>query len=165
MTTFNTFNVAVSDKISTAIPTSAQSQRGGAFSVNIVCAKNNRKSITLTKKLADALQLTTDVYVTVYANDGSIALSQTPIDENSAQYSFSNDSNHIVYNANLVRFIAETFALDYTKKTSMSFKNIKFGSANGVAYAEVILTQKTTSPPCTVEIEPEEEVSTDDENL
>ena len=38
-----------------AIPASVQTQRGGQYSVNIVCAKNNRKSIKLTKKLADKL--------------------------------------------------------------------------------------------------------------
>ena len=151
-------------KKATAIPTTAQIKRGGAYSVNIVCAKNNRKSLTLTKKLADALELSADVYITVYADDGCIALSPAPIDENSAKFSFSNAKDHIVYNANLVCFIAETFTLDYTGRTSMSFKNIKFGSVNGVRYAEVILSETTAGTLSISESEQKDEDPNDDSN-
>ena len=158
MSTIN--NVTASSlaaKKATAIPTTAQTKRGGAYSVNLVCAKNNRKSLTLTKKLADALQLSTYVYITVYADDGSIALSSASINENSVQFSFSNETDHIVYNANLVRFIAETFALDYANRTSYSFNNVTFSTTNGIAFAEVVLATKSTSTPCTTESEAESE--------
>ena len=158
-------------KKATVIPTTAQSQRGGAFSVNLVCANHNRKSLTLTKKLADALQLTAGVYITLYADDGSIALSPASIDENSVWCKFSNDKDRIVYNANLVRFIADTFALDYTVRTSMSFNRITFGSINGIKYAEVIMSDKPIVASSTAEIAEEVEADTvmeefdDDSNI
>lgn len=150
-------------KKATVIPTTAQIQRrGGAYSVNLVCAKDNRKSLTLTKKLADALQLATDVYITVYANDGSIALSSAPINVYSVKYAFSNDKDHIVYNAYLVRFIADTFALDYTEKTSYSFNRITFGTINGVDYAEIIMTDKLIGASSSAEVEKNDQGENDD---
>jgi hypothetical protein len=141
MSTINAIVPSLNQKKATAIPTTAQTKRGGAYSVNLVYAKGNRKSLTLSKKLAEHLTLFTDVYITVYGNDGSIALSPTPIDDNSVQYIFSNDRDFIVYNAALVQFIAETFALDYTSRTSMSFRDIKFGTVNDTPIAEVILKE------------------------
>ena len=148
-------------KKATSIPTTAQNQRGGAYSVNLVCAKNNRKSLTLTKKLADTLQITTDVHITVYANDGSIALSSAPIDEYSVKYAFSNEKDYIIYNACLVRFIADTFALDYTERTSYSFNRITFGTVNSVKFAEVIMTDKPMVASNTAEVEVDIEVEAD----
>ncbi len=130
MSNITTTASSLAAKKATAIPTTAQTKRGGAYSVNLVYAKGSRKSLTLSKKLAEHLTLSTDVYITVYGNDGSIALSPTPIDDNSVQYSFSNNRDFIIYNAALVQFIAETFALDYTSRTSMSFRDIKLGTIN-----------------------------------
>lgn len=141
MSTINAMVPSLNQKKATAIPTTAQTKRGGAYSVNLVCAKGNRKSLTLSKKLAEHLTLTTSVYITVYGNDGSIALSPAPIDENSVKYNFSNDRDFIVYNAALVQFIAEIFELDYTSRTSMSFRDIKFGTVNDTPIAEVILKE------------------------
>lgn len=163
MSTISTTASSLTAKKATAIPTTAQIQRGGAYSVNLVCANHNRKSLTLTKKLADALQLTAGVHITLYADDGSIALSPAPIDDNSVWCKFSNEKDHIVYNSNLVRFIAETFALDYTKRTSYSFNNIAFGSDNGVTYAEVIMTDKPLVASSTAETEKDEQGKNDTE--
>lgn len=166
MSTINNITASsLAAKKATAIPTTAQTKRGGAYSVNLVCAKNNRKSLTLTKKLSDALQLSTYVYITVYADDGSIALSSDSIDDNSVKYSFSNETDHIVYNANLVRFIAEAFALDYTNRTSYSFNDITFGSTNGIAYAEVILVKKSDATLCTTEVGAEVDTEAETEEL
>ena len=125
---------------STPIPAALHSNRGGAYAVNIVCAQGNRKSITLSKKLADKLGLTTGVYITVYANDGLIALSPVSIDENSLLYSFSNDKDHIIYNASLVHFLATTFELDYNNRTSRSYRNIEFTSVSDIPVAKVYFT-------------------------
>lgn len=165
MSTINAMVPSLNQKKATVIPTTAQTKRGGAYSVNLVCAKNNRKSLTLTKKLADALQLSTYVYITVYADDGSIALSSASINENSVQFSFSNETDHIVYSANLVRFIAETFALDYTNRTSYSFNNVTFSTTNGVAYAEVLLAKKSDATPCTTEAGSEVETEAETEEF
>lgn len=162
MSAINNTASSLAAKKATVIPTTAQSQRGGVYSVNLVCAKSNRKSLTLTKKLADALQLSTNVYITVYADDGCIALSPESIDDNSVKYSFSNEVNHIVYNANLVRFIAETFSLDYSSRTSLSFNNIKFGTVNGTAYAEVIITDKQVVASGATEDEEDEQGESND---
>lgn len=160
MSNITTTVSSLAAKKATAIPTTAQNQRGGAYSVNLVCAKNNRKSLTLTKKLADTLQITTDVHITVYANDGSIALSSAPVDEYSVKYAFSNEKDYIIYNACLVRFIADTFALDYTERTSYSFNRITFGTVNGVTYAEVIMTDKPMVASNTAEVEVDVEADT-----
>ena len=147
-------------KKATAIPVTAQTKRGGAYSVNLVCAKGNRKSLTLSKKLAEHLTLSTDVYITVYGKDGSIALSPTPIDDKSVEYNFSNNRDFIVYNAALVQFIAETFVLDYSARTSMSFRNINFYTIGSNTVAEVILKEVPPSP--LSEVSEDEAVASDE---
>ena len=154
---------SLTTKKATPIPAMVQSI-GGIYSVNMVCAKGNRKSLTLSKKLAEHLALTTSVYVTVYGDDGSIALSPASIDDNSVKYEFSNDHDFIVYNAALVQFVAETFDLNYEGKTSMSFRNIKLSSVNGISYAEIILTEKPTVTLCDIETEQEEQGDGNDSN-
>lgn len=124
----------------TKIPTTAQTRRGGGkYSVNLVCAKGNRKSLTVSKKLAEELALTTVVYVTVYAENGCIALSPAAIDEDSVSYSFSNDKDRIVYNAALAHFLADTFDLDYKTHTSHSFNNVEFEAIQGIKTAIVVM--------------------------
>lgn len=128
----------------TRIPTAAQTKRGGKYSVNLVCAKGNRKSLTVSKKLAEELALTTDVYITVYAENGWIALSPAAIDEDSVSYSFSNGKDRIVYNAALAYFLADTFDLDYEKHTSHSFSNVVFATLQGIKTAIVVMTAQSS---------------------
>ena len=108
----NNQTTSLANAKATRIPTTAQNRRGGGkYSVNLVCAKGNRKSLTVSKKLAEELALKNDVYITVYADNGLIALSSAAIDEDSVSYSFSNDKDRIVYNAALAYFLADTFDL------------------------------------------------------
>ena len=158
--------ISLTQMQATQIPTIAQSRRGGAYSVNIVCAKHNRKSITLTKRLAEQLSLTTDVFVTIYGNDGYLVLSSSPLNEYSTKCSFSNDKDFIVYNAALVQFIAEIFKLDYEGKTSMSFRNIKFGISDDIPVAMVYIaglsaTSNDSSPTAATNFEEQVEIHED----
>lgn len=130
----------------TPMPPTSHISTGGKFSVNIVCARGNRKSITLTKKLAEQLNLGSTVFVTIYAADGLIVLSSTAINEYSAECKFSNSTEYIIYNAQLVHFIADTFDLDYTSRTSMSFSEISFGAINNVQSAVVMIKNATAAP-------------------
>ncbi len=135
----------LADAKATIIPTTAQTRRGGGkYSVNLVCAKRNRKSLTVSKKLAEELALTTGVYITVYAENGWIALSPAAIDEDSVSYSFSNEKDRIVYNAALVHFLAETFDLDYENCTSHSFSNIVFVTLQGIKTAIVVMNAQAS---------------------
>lgn len=129
----------LTSKKATQIPVTAQTQRRGKYSVNIVCAKGNRKSVTLSKALADQLALIDHVYITVYKEDGCIILSPSSVNEYSANCSFSNDKDRMIYNALLVHFIADTFELDYTAKTSMSFSTIHFDSIDDMPIAVVMM--------------------------
>jgi hypothetical protein len=131
--------ISLTSKKATRIPTTAQNQRGGAYSLNLVCANGNRKSMTVSKKLAERLILASNVYVTVYDTDGCIALSSALIDEASVSYKFSNNRDYIVYNAALVQFLAETFELDYTQRTSISFRDIIFTTCSDIPVAIVTL--------------------------
>ena len=130
---------SLTDKKATRIPATAQISRGGAYSLNIVCAKGNRKSMTLSKKLAEKLALTENVFVTVYDTEGYITLSNASIDPDSVAYKFSNARDYIVYNAALVQFLAEIFELDYTPKTSRSFRDIEFATISDTPVAIVTL--------------------------
>ena len=131
--------ISLTSKKATRIPTTAQTSRGGAYSLNIVCAKGNRKSLTLSKKLAEKLALSENVFVTVYDTEGYIALSPVAIDQNSVAYKFSNTMSYIIYNAALVQFFAETFELDYIQRTSMSFRDIEFTTSSDTTVAIVTL--------------------------
>ena len=52
-------------------------------------------------------------------------------------YNVSNKGKGIIYNTELVRTIAETFSLDFSNKTSMSFNKVKIESIDGVVTAFV----------------------------
>ena len=159
MNDFNNMVNCLTDKKATHIPTTAQTSRSRACSLNIVCAKNNRKSITLHKTIAEKLALDSNVYVTVYDTEGCIVLSPVAIDQNSVAYRFSNTISFIIYNAALVQFLAEIFELDYTQKTSISFRDIEFSDIDDIPVA--IVTLKKIVPPTT---STEEEEDGADEN-
>ena len=156
----------LADAKATRIPTTAQTKRGGGkYSVNLVCAKGNRKSLTVSKKLAEKLTLTTGVYVTVYAENGCIALSPAAIDKDSVSYSFSNDKDRIVYNAALAHFLANTFDLDYEKHTSHSFDNVVFDTLQGIKTAIVVMNAKSSgvnTSALLTEQEPSDDSNVDD---
>lgn len=156
--------ISLTSKKATRIPATAQSSRGGAYSVNIVCAKGNRKSLTLSKKLAEKLALPENVFVTVYDTEGYIALSPAAIDPDSVAYKFSNATDYIVYNAALVQFLAETFNLDYTQRTSISFRDIEFATSGDTPVAIVTL-KKIVSPITSTEEEKEEEEEKDADEI
>ena len=139
MTTNNNFNAAIVGKKATRIPTTAQTSRSRACSLNIVCAKNNRKSITLHKKIAEKLALDSNVFVTVYNTEGYIVFSPVAINQNSVAYKFSNTISYIIYNAALVQFLAEIFELDYTQRTSISFRDIEFTTSGDTPVAIVTI--------------------------
>ena len=131
--------ISLTSKKATRIPVTAQISRGRAYSLNIVCAKGNRKSMSLSKKLAEKLALTSNVFVTVYDTEGYIALSNMAIDPDSAAYKFSNATDYIVYNAALVQFLVETFELDYTQRTSISFRDIEYTTYDDIPVAIVTI--------------------------
>lgn len=149
---------SLTDKKATRIPATAQASRGRACSLNIVCAKNNRKSITLHKTIAEKLALDSNVYVTVYNTEGCIVLSPVAIDQNSVAYKFSNTISFIIYNAALVQFLAEIFELDYTQRTSISFRDIEFTTIGDTPVAIVTL-KKIVSPTTSTEEEEEEDAN------
>lgn len=152
MNDFNNMVNSLTDKKATRIPTTAQTSRSRACSLNIVCAKNNRKSITLHKTIAEKLALDSNVYVTVYDTEGCIVLSPVAIDKNSVSYMFSNTISFIIYNAALVQFLAEIFELDYTQRTSISFRDIEFSDIGDTPVAIVTLKKVDTK----------EEINTDE---
>lgn len=139
MNDFNNMVDCLTSKKATKIPATAQTSRGGAYSLNIVCAKGNRKSMTISKKLAEKLSLSSNVFITAYDTEGYIVLSNTAIDHESVSYKFSNAKNCIVYNAALVQFLSETFELDYSQKTSKSFSDIEFTTSGDTPIAIVTL--------------------------
>lgn len=145
MNDFNNKVKGLTSKKATQIPVTAQTQRRGKYSVNIVCAQGNRKSITLSMALSDQLALSEDVYITLYGDDGCIVLSPAPISEYSVKCSFSNEKSRIIYNSTLVHFIAETFELDYTIRTSMSFSQVLFDTMSGISVAVVMLREPVPS--------------------
>lgn len=152
MTTNNNFNSAIVGKKATRIPATAQTSKGGAYSLHIVCAKGNRKSISLSKKLAEKLSLSSNVFITAYDTEGYIVLSNTAIDHESVSYKFSNAKDYIVYNAALVQFLAETFYLDYAQRTSISFRDIEFSNIEDINVAIITLKKVDTK----------EEINTDE---
>ena len=144
--------INLTSKKATKIPATAQTSKGGAYSLNIVCAKGNRKSISLSKKLAEKLSLSSNVFITAYDTEGYIVLSNTAIDHESVSYKFSNAKDYIVYNAALVQFLAETFYLDYAQRTSISFRDIEFSNIEDINVAIITLKKVDTK----------EEINTDE---
>ncbi len=115
---------------------------GGKHSLSIV-NNINGKRITLSKTLSADLNVTDEVYFLPVPSENTLIVSSKSISSKSASCPTSGqDGKKICYAAGVVKMITETFALDYSNVTSLSFNNIGFDMIKGQKVALIDMTSK-----------------------
>lgn len=111
---------------------------GGSNAVSLSIVNNsNGKRLTTSKELTKKLNLTDTLYVVPNTEDNELYLSSEPMMNISSSGKLSGNDKKVCYSAGLVSLIVETFRLDYTGKTSMSFNNISFDELEDIPVAIV----------------------------
>lgn len=123
--------------LSKAVGVEVTSKRGGRAekTVSIVLCDNGKR-LTMSASLFEALGQPDEVKCAVIADKRYLIIA-SDIESVDTTYTVSNKGKGIIYNAELVRTIAETFSLDFSNKTSMSFNKVKLEDVDGVVTAFV----------------------------
>lgn len=123
------------DILAKAIGIETTGKRGGNAikSISIVNC-NNGKRLTLSASLFEELGQPETVKCAVDTEDKYLIMA-SDIDSVTMEYKVSNKGKGIIYNSALVSYIAESFSLDFSGKTSMSFNKIKLKEMNGIMTA------------------------------
>lgn len=108
-----------------------------AVSLSIVNSDSNGKRLTTSKELTKKLNLTDTLYVVPNVEVNELYLSSVPMMDISSSGKLSGSDKKVCYSAGLVALIVESFNLDYTGKTSMSFNNISFDELEDMPVAIV----------------------------
>lgn len=129
--------MTVKELLSKAVGVEVTSKRGGRAekSVSLVLCDNGKR-LTMSAILFEALGQPEKVKCAVIADRRYLIIAHD-IKSVDTTYNVSNKGKGIIYNSELVRTIADTFSLDFSNKTSMSFNNVKIENIDGVATAFV----------------------------
>lgn len=129
--------MTVKELLSKAVGVEVTSKRGGRAekSVSLVLCDNGKR-LTMSASLFEALGQPEKVKCAVIADRRYLIIAHD-IKSVDTTYNVSNKGKGIIYNSELVRTIADTFSLDFSNKTSMSFNNVKIENIDGVATAFV----------------------------
>ena len=109
---------------------------GGKYSVSIVNNVNGKR-VTLSKALAEHLELSDSVSVMPSAKSHKLVLGKALPFPGASKVNLSGTSKKIAYNADLVQIITKAYNLDFTSCTSRSFSDITFDVLEGVPIAFV----------------------------
>lgn len=109
---------------------------GGKYSVSIVNNVNGKR-VTLSKALAEHLELSDSVSVMPSAKSRKLVLGKALPFPGASKVNLSGTGKKIAYNADLVQIITKAYNLDFTSCTSRSFSDITFDVHEGVPIAFV----------------------------
>lgn len=125
----------VKEIMAKAVGIEVTSKRGGRAekSVSIVLCDNGKR-LTMSASLFEALGQPDEVKCAVIESKRYLIIARD-IKSVDTTYNVSNKGKGIIYNAELVRTVAETFSLDFSNRTSMSFNNVKLKEVDGVMTA------------------------------
>lgn len=100
-----------------------QSPKGRSSMGISIVNSDNGKRLTMTKGLYDELGEPQNIGILIIQKRGLILLGENISNENS--YAVSTTKKPIIYSANLAIGLSQTFNLDYSNRTSISFPCIK----------------------------------------
>jgi hypothetical protein len=110
------------------------------YSVSVVNSDGNGKRVALSKALFEKLQLEGSVCMLPLAEENVLLLAkEMPFPSTSKIELTSKKDPRIIYNADVVALLVDTFGLDYTNCTSKSFNQIEFEEHEGVTFAAVTM--------------------------
>lgn len=114
-------------------------------SVTVTGGKKVTKSVNFTKALSEKLGLDDSVEI-LLLKKGSIVVAAHLGIEQAKKFSLcDDDGKKIIYNASLVHILAKLGNLDYSERTSYSFREITYDDIEGKTVATIDLTSPVIS--------------------
>ena len=111
-----------------------------AYSFGIVNSKNGKR-LTFSKALSEKLGLGETVDILPIIDDGVLLVSANLPFEAASKGAVNKDERKICYAAALVALVTESFKLDFTRRTSMSFSDITVEDYEGETIAIVSIKE------------------------
>ena len=108
---------------------------------SLVYAKGNSKRISISKSLAEALDIDKVAYLLAIPDKNIILISKVNIAGKAVPVKLSGDGKKLGYNASVALMLVKAFKLNYEKCTSKSFKDIAIEvNDDGVSVAIITMT-------------------------
>ena len=109
-------------------------------SLTITGGKKVTKSVNFTKALSEKLDLSDSVEI-LFLKKGAVVVGAHLGIEQAKKFALcDDDGKKIIYNASLVQILAALGNLDYSERTSYSFREIRYDDVGGKTVATVDLT-------------------------
>lgn len=109
----------------------------GGYSFGVVNSKNNGKRLSFSKALVAALDLEDTVELLPAAADGVLFVAKKLPTEVSFEGKLSGDGKKLCYSGSLVALVTESFKLDFSEKTSMSFAHVEIQDVDSTKVAAI----------------------------
>lgn len=112
----------------------------GKYSVSVVNSTGNGKRITLSKALAEKLDLDGSVSMLPLQSEGVLMVAKELPFASASNIELTSSDKRTAYHAGAVKLLVDSFNLDYSGgKTSMSFNDVEFTEHNGETVAIVTI--------------------------
>lgn len=111
----------------------------GRYSFSVVNSESNGKRISISKALAEALDLEDSVSLLPIQEEGLLMLSKKPLSAKASSGRLKERGKKLCYNASLVRLITDAFRLDFSNHVSLSFSDISIEDHEGEPVAVVVM--------------------------
>ena len=118
----------------------------GKYSISVVNSDGNGKRITLSKALVQKLGLDGSVSMLPLQGEGVLMLAKELPFASASNIALTSSDKRIAYHAGAVKLLVDTFRLDYSKKTSMSFSDVEFTEQGGMTIAVVTIPADAVIP-------------------
>ena len=105
------------------------------YSVSVINSDGNGKRVVFSKELVKKLNLNGCVSLLPVKGESVLMVASVLPFENASTIKLTSADKRTAYHAGAVQLIANTFDLDYTDKTSMSFGDVDFIDHEGVTIA------------------------------
>lgn len=111
----------------------------GRYSFSVVNSESNGKRFSISKALAEALDLEDSVSLLPVQQEGLLMISKRPLSERASSGNLNGQGKKLCYNAGLVRLLTKTFRLDFSNRVSLSFSDISIEDNEGEPVAVVVM--------------------------
>lgn len=118
------------------------SGNGGSnvLSFGVVNSESNGKRISISKALCEKLGLEKEAQIAIVPSKGVIVVAKELTSKNICKCKLRGERGRkISYNSGLVRTLTETFDLDFSKRTSITFTDIEVQLHDGEIFAIVYM--------------------------
>lgn len=113
----------------------------GKFSFGIVNSTGNGKRITINKSLSEKLELTDTVSVLPHSDKNVLVIGKSLPFDSASVVKINGQDKKTCYSAGIVKLIAKSFNIDFSKHVSRSFTNIDIDEIDGIPVAIIDMSK------------------------